>query len=73
MQKKGITLVLLSIGGLLLFALTRKGKPQEEFCCPYCQTFAPPGLCFATKDELIAHFQAEHPDEEWEQIVVITP
>jgi len=70
MVSKGlIVLGSLAIGGILVFALTRKAEaapPPGGWSCPYC------GLSFTTYEELVQHIQSVHPGEriplpiEWE-------
>ncbi len=72
MVNKGvIVLGAVVVGGVLVFALTRKAKAgPEEWCCPYCAPVSP--LCFGTYEELVVHVQTVHPGEriplpiEWE-------
>lgn len=72
MVKKGVIILSsLAIGGLLVFALSRKAEaapPPGGWTCPYDPTHGP----FATYEELVQHIQSAHPGEriplpiEWE-------
>lgn len=72
MVNKGvIVLGGLAVGGILVFALTRKAKaapPPGGWCCLY----DPAHGCFNTYEELVVHIQTVHPGEriplpiEWE-------
>ena len=72
MVNKGvIVLGSLAIGGVLVFALTRKGEaapPPGGWFCPYNEAHG----FFDTYDELVQHIQSVHPSEriplpiEWE-------
>jgi hypothetical protein len=62
MNKEGLVVGGLALGGILVFALTRKGEaapPPEGWCCPYNTAHG----CFTTYDELVQHVQTVHPGE----------
>jgi len=50
------------VGMLALVAVVDAMTPSLDYCCPIC------GVCFATYDELYAHFTSEHPTEDIEII-----
>lgn len=70
-NKGAIVLGSLAIGGVLVFALSRKAEaapPPGGWCCPYNSAHG----CFETYEELVQHIQSVHPGEriplpiEWE-------
>ena len=59
-NKGAIVLGSLAVGGVLIFALTRKAEavpPPGGWSCPYC------GVTFNTYEELVQHIQTVHPGE----------
>lgn len=62
MENKGfVVLGALALGGVMVFALTKKAAAGQPgvYCCPY----DPAHGCFDTYEELVAHVQDVHPGE----------